>query len=301
MNNKFIVIEGSEGVGKSTQIKTIEKYLLSNNIDYVLTREPGGTSFGESIRSIILDKANQTHELTDSLLFYAARYENYIKIIKPALKDGKTVVCDRFHYSTLIYQGIVGKNSMVIDLHKIFDLDIEEKLYRESRINITNQDFVSPPSSMQDRIRQEYLQGLKAKQTISKGNLQNSKMMMPTKGVISSEFGVRRFINDQPRNRHVGLDIAAKEGSPVVAPLKGKVILSENFFYKGNVIYLDHGDGFITSYSHLSKREVIVGQNIPKGEILGYVGSTGRVTGPHLHWEVSLLGTLLNPEIFLNL
>lgn len=180
-------------------------------------------------------------------------------------------------------------------------IDIEEKLYRESRINITNQDFVSPPSSMQDRIRQEYLQGLKAKQTISKGNLQNSKMMMPTKGVISSEFGVRRFINDQPRNRHVGLDIAAKEGSPVVAPLKGKVILSENFFYKGNVIYLDHGDGFITSYSHLSKREVIVGQNISKGEILGYVGSTGRVTGPHLHWEVSLLGTLLNPEIFLNL
>ena len=128
MNNKFIVIEGSEGVGKSTQIKNIEKYLLSNDIDYVLTREPGGTSFGESIRSIILDNANQTHELTDSLLFYAARYENYRKIIKPALQDGKTVICDRFHYSTLIYQGIVGKNSMVIDLHKIFDHIFSEKI-----------------------------------------------------------------------------------------------------------------------------------------------------------------------------
>ncbi len=128
MNNKFIVIEGSEGVGKSTQIKNIEKYLLSNDIDYVLTREPGGTSFGESIRSIILDKENQTHELTDSLLFYAARYENYRKIIKPALQDGKTVICDRFHYSTLIYQGIVGKNSMVIDLHKIFDHIFSEKI-----------------------------------------------------------------------------------------------------------------------------------------------------------------------------
>ena len=128
MNNKFIVIEGSEGVGKSTQIKTIEKYLLSNNIDYVLTREPGGTSFGESIRSIILDKANGTHELTDSLLFYAARYENYRKIINPALEAGKTVICDRFHYSTLIYQGIVGKNSMVIDLHKIFDPIFSQKI-----------------------------------------------------------------------------------------------------------------------------------------------------------------------------
>ena len=128
MNNKFIVIEGSEGVGKSTQIKTIEKYLLANNIDYVLTREPGGTSFRESIRSIILDKANGTHELTDSLLFYAARYENYRKIINPALEAGKTVICDRFHYSTLIYQGIVGKNSMVRDLHKIFDPIFSQKI-----------------------------------------------------------------------------------------------------------------------------------------------------------------------------
>ena len=128
MNNKFIVIEGSEGVGKSTQIRTIEKYLLSNKIDYVLTREPGGTSFGESIRSIILDKDNETHELTDSLLFYAARYENYKKIITPALDAGKVVICDRFHYSTLIYQGIVGKNTMVIDMHKIFDSFFSERI-----------------------------------------------------------------------------------------------------------------------------------------------------------------------------
>ncbi len=128
MNSKFIVIEGSEGVGKSTQMRTIEKYLLTNNIDYVLTREPGGTKFGESIRTIILDKGNETHELTDSLLFYAARYENYRKIIIPALETGKTVVCDRFHYSTLIYQGIVGKNSMVVDFHKIFDPIFSEKI-----------------------------------------------------------------------------------------------------------------------------------------------------------------------------
>ena len=121
MKNKFIIVEGSEGVGKSTQIKTIEKYLKTSNIDYILTREPGGTQFGESIRSIILDKTNDTHELTDSLLFYAARYENYKRVIMPALESGKTVICDRFHYSTLVYQGIVGKNSIVIDIHNIFD------------------------------------------------------------------------------------------------------------------------------------------------------------------------------------
>ncbi len=121
MTNKFIVVEGSEGVGKSSQIKIIERYLINNKIDYILTREPGGTSFGESIRDIILNDDNNTEELTDSLLFYASRYENYKKIILPALDAGKTVVCDRYHYSTLVYQGIVGNNSYVKAIHEIFD------------------------------------------------------------------------------------------------------------------------------------------------------------------------------------
>ena len=121
MTNKFIVVEGSEGVGKSSQIKIIERYLIDNKIEYILTREPGGTSFGESIRDIILNDNNNTEELTDSLLFYASRYENYKKIILPALDAGKTVVCDRYHYSTLVYQGIVGNNSSVKAIHEIFD------------------------------------------------------------------------------------------------------------------------------------------------------------------------------------
>ena len=121
MSNKFIVLEGSEGVGKSSQIKIIERYLIDNDINYILTREPGGTSFGESIRDIILNDDNNTEELTDSLLFYASRYENYKKIILPALDAGKTVVCDRYHYSTLVYQGIVGNNSSVKAIHEIFD------------------------------------------------------------------------------------------------------------------------------------------------------------------------------------
>ena len=121
MTNKFIVVEGSEGVGKSSQIKIIERYLIDNKIEYILTREPGGTRFGESIRDIILNDDNNTEELTDSLLFYASRYENYKKIILPALDAGKTVVCDRYHYSTLVYQGIVGNNSYVKAIHEIFD------------------------------------------------------------------------------------------------------------------------------------------------------------------------------------
>tara|TARA_B100000035_G_scaffold306703_1_gene309070 strand:+ start:1961 stop:2575 length:615 start_codon:yes stop_codon:yes gene_type:complete len=119
--SKFIVIEGSEGVGKSTQISTITSFLDSRAIDYIVTREPGGTKFGESIRSIILDQDNNTDNLTDSLLFYASRYENFNKVILPSLNEGKVVICDRFHYSTLVYQGIVGKSELVKKMHSIFD------------------------------------------------------------------------------------------------------------------------------------------------------------------------------------
>ena len=127
MNNKFIVLEGSEGVGKSSHIKTVENYLINYKIDYIITREPGGTKTGEEIRKIILDKKNETDELSDALLFYASRYENYTKKILPALNAGKTVICDRFHYSTLVYQGIVGNNPIVRDLHNIFD-----EIYKKS-------------------------------------------------------------------------------------------------------------------------------------------------------------------------
>ena len=150
--SKFIVVEGSEGVGKSTQIKTIKSFLEEHKIEYIVTREPGGTSFGESIRSIILDQNNDTDDLTDSLLFYASRYENYNKIILPALKNGKTVICDRFHYSTLVYQGIVGDEKKEKKVHNIFDAifsksidhiiylytDPEESLKRISRRSTTD-------------------------------------------------------------------------------------------------------------------------------------------------------------------
>ncbi len=169
MNSRFIVLEGSEGVGKSSHIKTIENYLIKYKIDYILTREPGGTKTGEEIRKIILDKENETDELSDALLFYASRYENYTKKILPALNTGKTVICDRFHYSTLVYQGIVGNNSTVRDLHIIFDeiykksidhviyfyTDPEESLKRISSRSVTDK-FESKGLSFLKEISEAY-------------------------------------------------------------------------------------------------------------------------------------------------
>ena len=169
MNSRFIVLEGSEGVGKSSHIKTIENYLIKYKIDYILTREPGGTKTGEEIRKIILDKENETDELSDALLFYASRYENYTKKILPALNTGKTVICDRFHYSTLVYQGIVGNNATVRDLHIIFDemykksidhviyfyTDPEESLKRISSRPVTDK-FESKGLSFLEEISEAY-------------------------------------------------------------------------------------------------------------------------------------------------
>jgi len=177
--------------------------------------------------------------------------------------------------------------------------EILNKSYRESRITISNNDFISPGEELQPRIRREYELSQAAKNTFTPIKLKDWAMIKPTKGLISSEFGVRRFINSQPRNRHGGMDIAAPEGTEVLAPLSGEVIIASNFFYKGNVIYINHGAGLVSSYSHLSKIEVKNGDKVKKGDLIGLIGQTGRVTGPHLHWEVYLMGTAINPEIFL--
>ena len=177
---------------------------------------------------------------------------------------------------------------------------ILNKNYRESRITISNSDFVSPGEELQPRIKREYGLSQVAKNTFTPIKLKNWAMIEPAKGLISSEFGVRRFINNQPRNRHGGMDIAAPEGTEVLSPLNGEIIIASNFFYKGNVIYINHGGGLVSSYSHLSQIKIKNGDEVKKGDLIGLIGQTGRVTGPHLHWEVYLMGVAINPEIFLN-
>ena len=122
-----------------------------------------------------------------------------------------------------------------------------------------------------------------------------SFVTMPTTGVISSPFGARRFVNKQPRSAHAGIDIAAAEGTPIVAPLAGKVLLVESMFLNGNAIAIGHGRGLVTIYTHMQDLQVKQGQWVSTGEQVGSVGKTGRVTGPHLHWGVRFQGARINP------
>jgi len=179
-----------------------------------------------------------------------------------------------------------------------FEFDVLAYEYEEQRIVIKDKRKVNPAPLDMQRIKKENTR-IAAVKAYRFDALLAHAFSMPAEGTLSSPFGLRRFFNDQPRRPHGGIDIAAPTGTPVYAPAAGLIVDTGNYFFNGNSIFIEHGLGLQTFYAHLSEFHVKAGDKVAAGDLIGEIGATGRVTGPHLHWSVGLNGTWINPSLVL--
>ena len=190
------------------------------------------------------------------------------------------------------YEIIAGKRKI--------GFTIKKYVYETQHLTIKNRRKVNPLPEDLQRIARERMEMNSAFRRFTTSIVPDTNFIPPVKGRRSSSFGLRRILNGQPRNPHSGMDIAAPEGTPIIAPANGIVVALGNYFFNGKTILIDHGYGLVTIYCHLENIAVHLDDRLNKGSIIGSVGQTGRVTGPHLHWGVSLNNARIDPGLFLS-
>lgn len=221
-----------------------------------------------------------------------------------ALMNGKPVLVMKSDGKWLAVAGIPldaepGTLSITVgDDEKSFQ--VNEHAYREQRITVENKSYVEQSQEQLDRIWSERKIIDAVLTSFSDSAVDGVSLAAPVPGKQSPSFGYRRFFNDQPRSPHKGMDISAASGEPIRAPRRGTIAATGNYFFNGNTVLIDHGQGFVTMYCHMSDITVAEGDGVETGDLIGAVGATGRVTGPHLHFGTYLNGTAVDPAIFLS-
>jgi hypothetical protein len=178
------------------------------------------------------------------------------------------------------------------------DFVIRPGSYGEETLKVDPRHVRPSPQDL-ERIRREQAELNQVYASGSRFRLWRGAFQVPVAGEMNGPFGTRRLFNGELQSQHTGVDFRAQAGDPVHAAGGGVVRLAKELFYSGNAVILDHGAGVFTSYSHLSRMEVTVGQPIEKGKVVGRAGATGRATGPHLHWGVKINSINVNPLAFL--
>jgi len=202
--------------------------------------------------------------------------------IDPELKAGRVAV-------GLLTTGVDGKS----ERDGCF-LEIRRKVFPTRRLSV-EQRYVTPPPEVEERIRTESLQVEEIFRAVTRAKLWQGPFVVPVAAPASSSFGRRTILNGQPRSPHWGTDFNADTGAPVNAPNGGRIALAADLYFSGKTIIIDHGLGLYSYLAHLSQISVSEGAEVRTGQLIGKVGSTGRATGPHLHWTVRLAGMRVDP------
>lgn len=202
-----------------------------------------------------------------------------------------------------------AQDDLFIEIHKPDNTTVREtfkidtRQYSVQKITGVDQKYVTPPDDVLKRIQQDNADvALARKSSKAEPSFLNSGFAWPAKGPISGVYGSQRVFNGVPKRPHFGLDIAGPVGTPVVAPAAGVVTLvNPDMYYSGGTLIIDHGFGISSTFIHLSKIHVAVGQEVKQGELIADIGATGRVTGPHLDWRVNWYDERLDPQLLLSL
>jgi murein DD-endopeptidase MepM/ murein hydrolase activator NlpD len=198
--------------------------------------------------------------------------------------------------SSLELHGTSAAGRPVVGTHAV---TVEAKEFPEEHLSVASK-YVSPPPEVEERLARER----KKLRAIYESRRQfvpgEEPFVRPVPGDPTSTFGTRRLYNGKPRSPHPGLDLRASTGTPVLSSGSGLVVLSQDLYYSGNTVIVDHGGGLFTIYAHLSELQAEEGHEIAAGEVVGLSGATGRVTGPHLHWGAKIGSRPFDPQALLD-
>ncbi|MEZ6853178.1 M23 family metallopeptidase [Halodesulfovibrio aestuarii] len=173
-------------------------------------------------------------------------------------------------------------------------IPVQHKKYREQHLTVDRK-YVELSKKNLDRFYAERETVRSMMKSLSANRMWDAPFVRPVAGGVSSEYGVQRFFNGKPRKPHSGIDLRGKKGTPIKACADGVVRIAASHFFSGNSVYIDHGQGVVSMYFHMSKLLVHEGETVKKGQSIGEVGATGRVTGPHLHFGLRVSGVLVDP------
>tara|TARA_Y100000992_G_scaffold164082_1_gene110118 strand:+ start:40 stop:882 length:843 start_codon:yes stop_codon:yes gene_type:complete len=201
------------------------------------------------------------------------------------------------------YNSKIGNNKLLLKdrsskVLKTININITDKDFKIQKINV-NKKYTKPSIDDMERIKRDSIQLNQARKIWIDSN-PDLDFIWPVDGITTGVFGTKRFYNGIEGNYHNGYDIAADIGTPIIAPSSGKIILTGDFFYNGKTICLDHGRGLKSIMIHLDQILVQDNDYVKKGQVIGKVGSTGKSTGPHLHWSVLINNTYIDPELLVN-